>query len=361
MLYKVIISVMFIFFTLGALDCALHNRLGLAEGFQRGFITGGKMLMYMAGYICLTPVIARLLSPVLAPFFRAVGADQSLFAGIILPCDTGGAMLAAHLAQTKEAGLFSGYIVGSVIGAVMVFAIPICMASLKKGGHTKNCAIYGLLMGILTSPVGMIVGGLVAGFSPMMMLRNLIPIVVFTAFLSLMLYFYSERMVKVFIVIGEIALDIAFFGITAAALEQFCGLTLIQGLVPLDEAFKIVGGIAIILAGAFPLLNFISHIFHRAVAAASHAMGISMISFSGLLATLANSMAAYDMINEMDDRGVMLNTAFSVAAAWVMGDQMGFTAQVMPSMLIPMMAAKLTAGIAAVIASMYVYKKVPNA
>jgi len=50
----------------------------------------------------------------------------------------------------------------------------------------------------------------------------------------------------------------------------------------------------------------------------------------------------------MDERGKVLNMAFVVSASFVFGDHLGFTAGFAPEMLLPVMAAKLTAGIAAV-------------
>ena len=54
------------------------------------------------------------------------------------------------------------------------------------------------------------------------------------------------------------------------------------------------------------------------------------------------------MLKDMDDRGKTLNMAFAVSAAFVFGDHLGFTAGFAPEMLLPVMAAKLTAGIAAI-------------
>ena len=49
----------------------------------------------------------------------------------------------------------------------------------------------------------------------------------------------------------------------------------------------------------------------------------------------------------MNPKGKLLNVAFSVSAAFVFGDHLGFTAGANPEMITPMIIGKLTAGITA--------------
>lgn len=49
--------------------------------------------------------------------------------------------------------------------------------------------------------------------------------------------------------------------------------------------------------------------------------------------------------------------AFSCAAAWTFGDHLGFTAANKPDMIFAMVAAKLTAGITALVLAMFLYKE----
>ena len=57
-------------------------------------------------------------------------------------------------------------------------------------------------------------------------------------------------------------------------------------------------------------------------------------------------------MKDMDDRGKVLNVAFAVSAAFVFGDHLGFTAGFAPELLVPVLAAKLTAGVSAVAVAM---------
>ena len=75
------------------------------------------------------------------------------------------------------------------------------------------------------------------------------------------------------------------------------------------------------------------------------------------MATLANSIAAFETVKDMDDRGKVVNIAFAVPAAFVFGDHLGFTAGFAPELLGAMIVGKLTGGVAAVGIALWMTKK----
>ena len=171
-----ILWVMGIFMALGALDRIFGSRLGLGKAFEEGIQAIGALSLSMLGILALAPVLADVLKPILVPVYRFLGADPAMFAGSILANDMGGAPLAAELAQTKEAAQFGGLIIGSMLGATIVFTIPIALGILQS--EDRPALAKGILAGIVTIPLGGLLGGLAAGFPILMILRNLIPIVV---------------------------------------------------------------------------------------------------------------------------------------------------------------------------------------
>ena len=54
----------------------------------------GSLALAMIGIICLAPVLANLLRPVVVPLYQALGADPAMFAGTSWPTTWGGAPLA---------------------------------------------------------------------------------------------------------------------------------------------------------------------------------------------------------------------------------------------------------------------------
>lgn len=340
---------------IGALDRILGNRMGLGERFEEGIAAMGSLGLAMLGIICLAPVLANLLRPVVVPVFRLLGADPAMFAGSLLACDMGGGALAMELADDPQAGLFGGVLCGSMLGATVVFTIPVAMGILEE--KDRPFLAKGILAGIVTIPLGLLVGGLVAGLPIGKVLRNLIPIVLFAFLIAVGLWRWETAMIKGFGVFGKGIIALITVGLAAGIFEGITGITLIPGLAPIEEGFLTVGAIAIVLAGAFPLVAVLTKLLRKPLLKLGITLGINETAAAGLLASLANSIASFTLIKDMDDRGKVVNIAFAVSAAFVFGDHMGFTAGFAPQMLPAMIAGKLVGGISAVAVALWLTKK----
>lgn len=346
---------MTVFMVLGALDRIFGSRLGLGKEFENGILAFGSLALSMLGIICLAPVLANVLRPVVVPVFRIFGADPGMFPGSILACDMGGAPLAMELAENREAGLFGGVIIGSMLGATIVFTIPVALGIIRQ--EDRKFLAQGVLAGIITIPVGAFVGGLTAGFSLIMVIRNLAPIVIFALLIALGLWKAENAMIKGFTVFGWLVTAAITVGLAAAIVEALTGLTVIPGMAPLSEGYEIVGSIAIVLAGAFPLIYVITKVFQRPLLKLGGLMGMNDVAAAGMVASLANSIPMFGMMADMDDRGKVLNVAFAVSAAFVFGDHLGFTAGYAPELLVPMIVAKLVSGVTAVAVAMVLTRR----
>lgn len=346
---------MVLFMALGAVDRIIGNRFGLGEKFEEGIIAMGSLALSMIGIICLAPVLAGLLRPVVVPLYSFLGADPAMFAGTILANDMGGAPLAKELALTPEAGQFGGLIVGSMLGPTVVFTIPVALGIIRPEDH--EFLAKGVLAGVITIPIGGLVGGIAAGFPLMMVLKNLIPIVLIAVLIALGLAFIPNGMVKGFQVFGRFVIIVITVGLAAAIVEALTGITLIPGMNPIEEGYATVGGIAIVLAGAFPLVFVITKVFRKPLMRLGHLLGMNDIAAAGLVATLANNIPMFQMMGDMDRRGKIINVAFAVSAAFVFGDHLGFTAGFDAAMIFPMIVGKLVGGVTAVAAAMLLTRK----
>ena len=353
--HEMLIAVMAGFAVLGAVDRILGNRFGLGEKFEEGILSMGPLGVAMLGVIALAPVLAAVLRPVVAPVFGLLGADPAMFAGSLLACDMGGGVLALELTADADAAALGGIITGSMLGATLVFTIPVAMGILSE--EDRPAMARGILCGIVTIPVGVLAGGLAAAFRVGMILRNLLPIVLFAALIALGLWKAEKAMIRGFAAFGKGVVALITLGLGLAILEALTGFVLIPGLAPLSEGFEIVGEIAIVLAGAFPLVYVVTKVFHRPLMKLGTALGINDTAAAGLVASLANSIATFGMVKDMDSRGKVVNIAFAVSAAFVFGDHLGFTAGFAPEMILPMIVGKLAGGIAAVGVALWVTRK----
>ena len=342
----ILIAVMAAFALLGAIDRIFGNRFGLGQEFENGILSMGALGLSMIGIIAIAPVLAKLLSPVVVPVYRFLGADPAMFAGTILACDMGGAALAQELTADPEAAMLGGILAGSSLGATIVFTIPVAMGILEE--KDRPALAKGVLAGVVTVPVGILVGGLVAGFPVIKVLRNLIPIVLIGLVIALGLWKAEKAMIKGFGWFGKGVVALITVGLTAAIVKSLTGLELIPGMVPIEEGFLTVGAIAIVLAGAFPLVWVLTRLLKKPLLTVGKWLGVNDTAAAGLVATLANSIATFERVKDMDNRGKVVNIAFAVSAAFVFGDHMGFTAGFAPEMLPAMIVGKLVGGVTAV-------------
>ena len=64
-----------------------------------------------------------------------------------------------QMAGSEAVGNFSGLILGTMMGPTIVFTIPVALSIIKKSDRPYLGA--GILAGLITVPIGCIVGGLV--------------------------------------------------------------------------------------------------------------------------------------------------------------------------------------------------------
>ena len=344
--HEVLIDMMAVFALLGGLDRILGGRFGLGSRFEEGILSMGSLALAMVGIVSLAPVLAGILKPIVVPVYRLLGADPAMFAGTVLACDMGGGPLARQLTADPQAADLGGVITGSMLGATVVFTIPVAMGILEE--RDRPAMAKGILCGMVAIPFGILAGGLTAGYAFSMVLRNLVPIVLMALLIALGLWRAEKAMVAAFTAFGKILVAVVTVGLSGAIIQALTGFAVIPGLAPITEGFETVGTIAIVLAGAFPLVYVLTRVLNKPLMALGKLLGINEPASAGLIASLANSIATFGMVKDMDDRGKVVNIAFAVPAAFVFGDHLGFTAGFAPELLPAMIVGKLVGGVVAV-------------
>ncbi|PAV30469.1 ethanolamine utilization protein EutH [Virgibacillus profundi] len=351
----VIVLIVVGFLCLGAIDKCFGNKLGFGERFSEGFMAMGPLTLAMVGIISLAPVIAKIITPIIAPVYGLIGADPSAFANTILAIDMGGYSLAQEMSQSSEAELFSWVFLGTMMGPTIVFTIPVSLGIIEKKDH--DYFAKGVLLGIITIPIGCIIGGLVANLNLLMILRNLLPTILFSTLIAIGLWKKPEKMIFGFSIFGKIIEIVAIIGLTAIIIETLIGFTVIPNLTPLSEGIQIVGMIAVFLAGAFPMVLFISKAFKKPLNKMGSLLGISDTSTAGLVASLAHIIPMLALLKEMDSRGKVINVAFAVSGAFVFGSHLGFVAGINKEVVFALIVGKLAGGISAVVLAMLTMRK----
>lgn len=348
---QIIIFIMAICAVIGAIDAILGNKFGLGEQFEEGFNSMGPLALGMVGIICLAPVIANILGPILTPLFVSMGADPSIFASI-LALDMGGYPLAHELALNPQIADFSGIIIASMLGCTLVFSIPVGFGIIEEKDYPHFAK--GLLIGLITIPIGGFIGGLVYGLGLFNTISNLLPVLVLSVLLALGFYFIQGKLINGTIWFAKGLNVIIYIGLACATFEYLTGIVIIPGMAPIMEGIQTVGSVAIILLGAFPFVSIVTRLLKKPLEKIGNIFGINPDSTAGIIITLANSVPVYSMIKDMDSRGKVMNIAFIVPATAVLGDHLGYTGGVASHMITPMIIAKLSAGVVALLLAYWI-------
>ena len=335
-----------VFFGLGAVDYCLGNRFGLGEAFERGFSLMGKIALSIMGLICLTPVIADVLTPVVVPAFNAIKIDAAMFPSLFLSPDSGGWNIACQLTENQAIADFSGLVVSAVMGGVVSFSIPAAVGLISK--EDTKCLAVGIMASFIVDPIGCFVGGLAEGLAPGVVIRCLIPVTIIGLLLALGLALIPHIMIKGFQIIAKILLVLMMVGLILGALNSMLGIEIIEGMRSIGEAAKTVASVAILVAGTLPLVKVIERIAKHPLNWVSQKTGIDSLALSFSLASLASILPACTMYHKMNTRGKVLIAAAIGSFANMLGPHLGFAATANQNMIVPMLAAKIAAGILAV-------------
>ena len=115
------------------------------------------------------------------------------------------------------------------------------------------------------------------------------------------------------------------------------------------DVFLLVGLIAVVLAGAFPFILFLNRRLGKAMEVFCGRLGINREASSGLLTQMASSIPVWSVINDMNQRGKLINVTFAISGSFVLGDVLAFTGGVNAEMVFPVIVAKLTGGLLAIL------------
>lgn len=361
-LNSVIVTVMMGFMLLGAVDKFQGNRRGYGRAFDEGFQSMGPLAIAMVGVIAAAPVLGMVLRPIVGPLYELLGSSPSVFATTLLLADSGGYSLAVELAgEDVVMGQFAGIIIGCTMGCILLFDIPVALNLLEE--RDRPLLACGMLVGAITAPVGCFAGGIVMNLTTPyhmdlpVMFFSLLPVILTAALLAAGLWFKPAALLRGFSKFGSFVTGLIALFVALAVLQEKTGLRLplfhlmveerANGVSPLAESITILGDIAFILLGAFPMVEWIKRHFGGVLAKLGGRLGMNEAASAGIVATLANNIPTFQMVRDMDPKGKLLNIAFASCAAFMFGDHLGFVAGVNSTMILPMIFAKLACGLTA--------------
>jgi ethanolamine transporter len=371
---KIVIYIIMTCAIIGAVAAIRNSDDGLGKQFMEGLHAVGHIFVPAAGIMASIPYLSWFIDKVCGPFFAAIGADPAIAATAILATDMGGYQLAEVLKETQE-GWIMAMIVGFMAGATIVFSIPMGLAMLEKRDH-KYMAL-GIMAGVLTIPIGALISSTIIALSNSkvrdfistsgeakyefalgygQILLNISPLLLFVVVIALGLYFLPDLMINAFMWFGRI-LDAGIkLVLVFSIVEIFTGLfsTVFGswGFHPImadqeDQfrALETAGYIGIMLAGAFPMVYLLQKYAGGPLETLGKKLGLSKEGSAGLVATIANILAMFKLVSTMPPKDKVINISFAVCAAFLLGDHLSFTANFQPTLILPIIIGKISAGV----------------
>ncbi|MBO5909492.1 MAG: ethanolamine utilization protein EutH, partial [Clostridia bacterium] len=273
----------------------------------------------------------------------------SLFAN-----DMGGMTLANSICKNESIGAFNAYVVSSMLGCVVSFTIPFAISIVKKEQHKE--LFFGILCGIITVPVGCFVAGLICGIGVLDLLISLLPLIVFSVILGVMLILFTDFCIKLFVILGHIIRWVALLGLMAAIFTFLTKIPLAQHFDSYENAAFICANACVTLSGALPLMFVVSKLLDKPLTKVGKKIGIDSLSAFSLLGTLVTNATTINSMEKMNKKGVVLNAAFAVSAAFAFGGHLAITMAFNSDYVAPMLIGKIISGISAVALAMLIYK-----
>lgn len=352
------IYVMAFFSVIAGIDKILNNRFGLGEKFDEGFKSLGGLGLTVIGIYSISPVIAQVVTPLIYPLADLLHIDPSVFISSILAPDLGGYNTSIEIAKSLEVGVYNGIILASMLGTIISFTIPVAIGMMSKSDF--DIFAKGALAGIMTIPIGMIIGGLMMKIKFIDIFSSVVPVIIFSIIMSIGLIKAQKTMIKIFNILGKTIITISTFGLILLIINFGFNIEIVKNMIPLEDAAILIVQIAIVLSGAFPMFFLLSKVAHKQLKRLEDRFDLDQYSMLGMFSTLAHCMPMLGIYDKMNEKGKILNAAFVVSAGFALGGQLGYVTTVAPESVNAFVVSKILGGISAIFVANAMIKREEN-
>lgn len=321
-----LIMLMLLFFVLGALDRMFGGRMGMADGLERGLAQMGAFAISIVGFYCIGVSVIRDHIDGITGAVSGLPFDLSLIPGFLLGSDMGGFPMAMELAGQTQIGLMSGLLLSSSIGCLLSFHLPVALLVIDN--KDVPYMMRGMIPGILTVPVGILLGGMWLGIPVGELIIQMIPVLLLCLILIVGFFSRPTAMEKVLGGFGKFVRALGTFLFVLVVLGLFYEPCKIAEDALVFESVTIVVKIVVIVCGAQVLSDLVVRYASGLLEKCAGLLGVNKASVMGLLLGLVSGAAILPFFSKMDTKGKIMNSAFGVMGAYVLGGQMAFVAGV---------------------------------
>lgn len=350
-----VLYIMCAFFLVGGIDFIFGSRLGLGNKFADGVRAMGTLALGIIGIYTLSPFLLTVLSPAAEAVSALLRIDPSVLPACIFPVDMGGYPISVNLAENAAIGRFSGVIIASALGATVSFSIPVAGGFIRPENSARFAE--GLVIGIISIVPGCFLAGIAGGIPAWTLLWNMLPLFVIVALLSFGLLKAPGGTIRGFIVFGKLVTALGVVGLLFQGLYVLAGIRILPEMTAFSDTAVIVGRIALVLAGAYPLMEILNRLLKKSFSGIGAFLGVNAPSVAAAVGNLASNLLVFGTFDDLDERGKVLCTSLAVSGAFVLGGQFAYVASVEPGMVGPYFVSKFGSGAISVLIFLFLRRR----
>jgi len=358
----------------GGIAYIIKEDSGLGTAFSEGLQTMAALFIPICGLMASVPFIKVGVEKLFGGMFRSFGADPVIAAAMVMPPDCGSYALAVDMGGSPEI-LIVVIAVGFMCASTIAFNIPIGLSILDKKDH--RYLALGAMSGFLSVPFGVFITCAIASVTASKIrtefttvgtpqyvpnlemstiLLNLIPLIVICVLLALGLKFFPNGMVKGFMIFGKTLTGVLTLVVVVSIVQHYTGLfssvfgswgfdPLFADEKELFRAIELLGTIAMMLTGAFPMVYLIRKYFKKSLEKMGKFAGMDSAGSAGMVACMANGLALFGYVKEMRPTDKVVSIAFLTCAGYSLGDFIAFNVNFQPNLVLALFVGQIAGGI----------------
>lgn len=346
-----VIAFLLFFAAIGLIDKILGNRFRYGEEFDKGIDLMGPMALALVGIYCIGVYAAEANAEAIASFSAFLPFDASVIVGSLLAPDMGGLPVSLQIAETREIGVFAGMLLSTTVGVTVCFQLPVCMSGIKDKNDI-GILMKGFIIGLAVIPPGIIIGGFMLGLTVSELFWNFLPILVLCGVLLLGFKISANVTSSILTLFGNLVRVLSLVLFAVVIIGAYVPTLSLADYDLVADAFISVGKMASVVCGSLVFSKIALKLFERPFKYIAALMKTNEYAVIGLILSLTTTFAMLPLFPKMDTRGKLLNAAFSVGGAYLLGGQMAFVSSLTTGWEITVFfVTKIIVGICAVLAA----------
>ncbi|MDO4482109.1 MAG: ethanolamine utilization protein EutH [Bacillota bacterium] len=346
-----VIAFLLVFSAIGLIDKILGNRFRFGEEFDKGMELMGPMALALVGIYCIGVFAAEANADAIAGFAAFLPFDASVIIGSLLAPDMGGLPVSLQIAETRALGMFAGMLLSTTVGVTVCFQLPVCLSGIREKSDI-DIMMKGFIIGLAVIPPGIITGGFMLGLRFKELLLNFFPIIILCLILVLGFRISAKVTSGILTLFGNMVrvLSLVLFAVVIAGV-YIPSLSLADYDLVAD-AFISVGKMAAVVCGSLVFSKIALKLFKKPFGIIAGLLKTNEYAVIGLILSLTTTFAMLPLFPKMDTRGKLINAAFSVGGAYILGGQMAFVSSMTTGWEITVFfVTKIIVGLCAVLAA----------